>query len=144
MFSCFPCCHVFSCLQFSMFKVRFVQRFHFSRFSCFDCSCIKDTRYGYCENGEVINPGYNYGKGIILTEGNGYIGKIGSELYLDRQYKPSVYYTFSLSEVISVGVVILSIVIFNEIPNINEIIGGLIVIGSVLKIHFENIKNTKI
>tara|TARA_B100000963_G_scaffold348566_1_gene356379 strand:- start:952 stop:2892 length:1941 start_codon:yes stop_codon:yes gene_type:complete len=81
--------------------------------SCFDCSCIEETLYGHCKNREVINPGYNYGEGIILTEGNEYIGKIGSQLYLDRQYNLSVFYLFTLSEFIAISVAILSIIIFN-------------------------------
>ena len=80
--------------------------------SCFDCSCIESTIDGYCENGKVINPGYNYDQGIILTEGNEYIGKIGSQLYLDREYNPSVYYLLTLSEVIGVGISIIAIIVF--------------------------------
>ncbi len=80
--------------------------------SCFKCSCIGSTINGYCQDNEVVNPGYNYDQGIILTEGNGYVGKIGSQLYLDREYTPSIYYQLTLTEVLCTGLSIVFITLF--------------------------------
>ena len=60
--------------------------------SCYDCSCIHETKWGECIDNILVNPGYYYFHNLILSFKNEYVAATGSYLYLSEDYKIDLIY----------------------------------------------------